>query len=275
MDTEQSTKTCARCGYEKPFSAFSRDSGRRDGRCPRCKDCVRVYRENNREAIAARRKIYNQENAEKIAEQKKAWSSKNAEKLKAQKKAHYEKNRAQVLDRQRNRRRTKSEEIAAYQREYRAKNKERRLETNRRWREKNKAVLREKQLKYLHDYRARKAGAEGSHTIEEIRQMYEDQGGLCAYCETPLFGEFNVDHMTPLFRGGSDDWENLAITCESCNKTKHTKTAVEFMQVLRGKFSEVIINAEGRELGKIPETITTGDETPRPLVAGDECKEMR
>lgn len=60
--------------------------------------------------------------------------------------------------------------------------------------------------------------------------MFEDQGGLCAYCAKPLGGDWHVDHMTPLVRGGTNGWENLAITCVDCNLSKHAKTAEEFMQ---------------------------------------------
>lgn len=67
---------------------------------------------------------------------------------------------------------------------------------------------------------ALKLGAEGSHTVDEVLAMYDDQNGLCAYCETPLFGSYEVDHMVPLCKGGRDDWENLAIVCRPCNRRK-------------------------------------------------------
>lgn len=76
-------------------------------------------------------------------------------------------------------------------------------------------------------------GASGSHTDAEIWQMLEDQGHQCAYCETPLFGVFHVDHMIPLSRSGSNDWTNLAITCPYCNLSKNNLTAVEYMERLR------------------------------------------
>lgn len=83
--------------------------------------------------------------------------------------------------------------------------------------------------------RALLAKAAGSHTCADVIQMYEDQQGLCAYCETPLFGTYHVDHMTPLVKGGSNGTENLAVTCVDCNRSKHTKTAVEYMEYLRSR----------------------------------------
>ncbi len=43
--------------------------------------------------------------------------------------------------------------------------------------------------------------------------MIQDQSGVCAYCESTLNGNYHVDHMIPLSRGGRNTWSNLAITC--------------------------------------------------------------
>ncbi len=80
-------------------------------------------------------------------------------------------------------------------------------------------------------YYGRSKGAEGTHTRDEVWQMYEDQGGLCAYCEAPLFGTFDLDHMMPLVRGGRDDWTNLAATCPACNRSKGRRSAEEFFSL--------------------------------------------
>lgn len=75
--------------------------------------------------------------------------------------------------------------------------------------------------------------AEGNISADEIWQMHSDQGGMCAYCEIPLFGTWHVDHMMPISRGGSNDWTNAALTCPDCNLRKGAKSAEEFMMVLR------------------------------------------
>ncbi len=94
-----------------------------------------------------------------------------------------------------------------------------------RWRKNNPDRKRE------HDRvrKARQRGGVGFESPGDLLRMYEDQGGLCAYCETPLFGTYHVDHMTPLCKGGEDGWMNYAITCPPCNMRKHDKTAEEFM----------------------------------------------
>lgn len=60
-------------------------------------------------------------------------------------------------------------------------------------------------------------------------RMYEDQGGLCAYCEAPLGVYYEVEHMTPLSRGGTDHWSNVAVACMPCNRSKGSMTTEEFM----------------------------------------------
>ena len=36
-------KTCSKCGEEKPFSLFAKQSRAKDGRHPWCRDCFRAY----------------------------------------------------------------------------------------------------------------------------------------------------------------------------------------------------------------------------------------
>lgn len=109
--------------------------------------------------------------------------------------------------------------------QYRRENAERAKAAVRQWAKKNPDQKRALGARY----RAKKRNAGGAHTANEIWELAESQDWLCAYCETPLFGEFHVDHMTPLSRGGSDGWDNLAITCPSCNTRKGARTATEFV----------------------------------------------
>lgn len=81
--------------------------------------------------------------------------------------------------------------------------------------------------------RALERSVPGTFDAESMRQMYEDQDGLCAYCEVPLHGRFHVEHMVPLSRGGSNYWHNVALACPECNATKGNKTVKEFFDVLK------------------------------------------
>ena len=50
----------------------------------------------------------------------------------------------------------------------------------------------------------------------------------CQYCaRRPGQRELNVDHVQPRSRGGADSWENLVISCRSCNLKKGRRTPAE------------------------------------------------
>jgi hypothetical protein len=51
-------KACTKCKVSKNPGEFSRDSKRKDGRCPQCKTCRRAYRTANADALKAQRQIY-------------------------------------------------------------------------------------------------------------------------------------------------------------------------------------------------------------------------
>lgn len=78
---------------------------------------------------------------------------------------------------------------------------------------------------------AKKLGGE-RHDPSVVREMYESQDGRCAYCEQKLNGKYEVEHMQPLSRGGTDAWDNICVSCVSCNRRKRAKTAEEYMNSL-------------------------------------------
>lgn len=71
--------------------------------------------------------------------------------------------------------------------------------------------------------------AEGKAGKKLIAQMLEDQGRRCAYCLCDIASLFHIDHKTPIVRGGTNDPENLHLTCPTCNLRKHDMTHEEFM----------------------------------------------
>lgn len=52
-------------------------------------------------------------------------------------------------------------------------------------------------------------------------------GRLCAYCGNSD-GPFELEHITPLSRGGTNALDNLTVSCRPCNRKKYTLTAAEF-----------------------------------------------
>ena len=56
----------------------------------------------------------------------------------------------------------------------------------------------------------------------------------CAYCEELLpFREMEVDHKIPVADGGGDEFDNLQVTCRSCNEDKGDLTDDEYLDELK------------------------------------------
>ncbi|MBC7776464.1 MAG: HNH endonuclease [Phycisphaerae bacterium] len=60
-------------------------------------------------------------------------------------------------------------------------------------------------------------------SAELRRALSEQANGRCEYCQCPeAFSPqiFSVEHVIPQSRGGSDDTQNLAFSCQGCNGFK-------------------------------------------------------
>ena len=108
----------------------------------------------------------------------------------------------------------------------------------------NRTYLRQRDKKY----KLQRLAA-GDVTVELIQMVYEDNikkhGTLtCHYCKQKiLLGNDQLEHKTPIYRGGKNDYDNFAVSCKRCNCRKHTKTEKEFFQFLCRK---QIIGDNGR-----------------------------
>lgn len=61
--------------------------------------------------------------------------------------------------------------------------------------------------------------------------LLRDQKSKCYFCRTPItIDTIEIDHLTPLSRGGTNDYFNLAGCCSPCNKAKGGRTKDEFLQ---------------------------------------------
>ena len=60
------------------------------------------------------------------------------------------------------------------------------------------------------------------------RNLLLRDGQQCQYCGCrPGAKNLNVDHVRPRSRGGMDSWDNLVISCRSCNLKKGQRTPEE------------------------------------------------
>jgi 5-methylcytosine-specific restriction endonuclease McrA len=105
------------------------------------------------------------------------------------------------------------------------------------WRAENAARLaeyrRDKSVErkaHAHTRRARKRGAGGSYTRQDVVALYAAQNGLCHCCGVDLRNGYQVDHIFPIALGGTNDKTNIQLLCPPCNRRKGAKPPDEFMR---------------------------------------------
>ena len=155
-----------------------------------------------------------------------AWNARNPERKRKVSLEWFHRNKE--VQNAKRRERNKDPLVAERKRQYRAKNSERQRDYYAKWRLLNKEVIRSHQR----NNKAKRRAAEGSHTAADIRRIYAEQEGRCAYCSVEVGEYFHVDHIIPLARGGSNWPDNLCIACETCNTRKRAMTGDEFRKVI-------------------------------------------
>lgn len=147
----------------------------------------------------------------------------------------YQANRDRVLTMVKTRYALKKDEINAYKKEYRLKNRDKVREGLKRWHLANPGYQKKrydplKNKAHCHNRRIKTAGL----TTPIVQMVYEDNikkyGTLTCYlCEQPIvFGNDNLEHRTPVSRGGDSSYSNLAVACHSCNHKKYNRTEEEY-----------------------------------------------
>jgi phage-related minor tail protein len=231
-----------------------------------CKECVasrmKAYWQDNLEKCKEYQKKYSAENAEKIKQRSAEWYANNKERARERDKRNYAMNGEKIRQRTKNYYRNNVEVISEYHSQYRIKNaekvrlrREKWLEANiemlrqraKKWREKNKERLKEQKAKYTaenpeifltnaRNRRARRQGAEGNHTREDVKNLLRTHRNKCATCFAPIARKPNqvqrklhLDHITPLVRGGDNLISNIQPLCSGCNLSKGARTMGEWL----------------------------------------------
>ena len=250
-------RTCSECGKTKSLSEFPTVNGR-SGKtyhqkvCKACRreyestwrhehlDDVREYRQKyyarHRETILARVLAWQHANRERKLEYQRSWYLANQEDRLKKQQEWYEKNkdkvtayrkanRKKIAERMKAWRERNEDVIKRYQQEWREANVEHVRAYARRYRQERPEIKLLSQAK-------RRAAARGSvnhFTLRDVQEIFAFQFGECPYCGTNLSNAFEIDHIVPLSRGGSNGPENIQLLCSRRNRKKHAKTHDEFL----------------------------------------------
>jgi hypothetical protein len=257
------SKKCSRCHIDQPRTEeyFCKMKQSKDGLRPECKSCrkidkrnqylknknkvlenQKVYRMKNKDAIALRDKRYRQSNRDKLIKKSQEHYLANKERYSKLQRLWREKNKGKKLEMDREYHWANREKILPRKRKYREGNIEHARAKNAAWRaanpDKKKQMDREYRQNNPHkinqhgkNRRARKLGAEGRFTVEDVQRIYSLQKGLCHWCGCKLGSErhtYHADHRIPLTKGGTNDPSNIVISCPRCNQSKNNKMPWEF-----------------------------------------------
>ena len=254
----QKMKQCIKCNNIFPATEeyFCKRKDSKDGLRGNCIECVHKFRvkyyqdnrekaitysaewaKNNPEKSKKAKQKYCEFNKESIAEKNAQWWKKNKDKAAGYSRKQFDNNPERVRDRSRRYFKNNKEKVNARCRRWYEEHKKERAEYGKIYRMENKELVAKRyrnwynanldKVKLNSDRcRARKYGAYGDHTSEELKQLKENNKN-CYWCGIYVGDKYHVDHVIPLSRGGTNYISNLVISCPKCNLSKYNKLPSE------------------------------------------------
>lgn len=70
-------------------------------------------------------------------------------------------------------------------------------------------------------------------SAEELKRLWQEQGGKCGLTGIQLDGTAELDHILPISKGGDNSYENSRWLCRDVNQAKHKLTDEEFFEICR------------------------------------------
>lgn len=114
-------------------------------------------------------------------------------------------------------------------REYRFNNLEAQRERGRKNQARYQKAHPEVKRKAQSKRRARARNAEGQFSVQEIFDLLIKQKHRCSICDCDLnISGYQIDHKTPLSRGGSNWISNIQLLCPKDNRQKNASTDEEY-----------------------------------------------
>ncbi len=197
---DDGTKWCPSCRDFKQVSEFYRKKARPDGLSGQCKTCCLAFAKKYAAAHKEQRAA--------------TWAN------------CYQKSKDKYSARIKAMRLQDWEGFLAKSRDYAKANRDKKREIEYRWVTNNREFVRAKNRNRA----ALKRNAPGSHSLQDIKQIYASQRGRCGYCRVKLGTSYDVDHIHALANGGSNDRRNLQLLCPSCNGSKSARDPIDYAQ---------------------------------------------
>lgn len=165
---------------------------------------------DNKERFSATAKARYQETKSTVLEKRRLYYIKNRDRIIAKARDHYHGNIASIAARRQIRYEACKDDVLAKCRVYYLNN----------------------SAKYKARARARVCilAERGSYTQDDVRFLEHAQGFKCACCKTSITDGYEIDHITPLAKGGDNTKHNIQLLCRRCNRRKHAKDPIAFMQ---------------------------------------------
>jgi 5-methylcytosine-specific restriction endonuclease McrA len=157
-------------------------------------------------------------------EQSSKYQKENKDSIKAASKEYREKNKEYFQEYLKQYFIDNIEKYEQYARDYYENNSERVKERSKQYARENPQVAQAARQRR----RARARNAEGTHSAEDILKMVHDQDNFCNYCGVSFETvPYQIDHIIPLSKGGSNWPDNLQLLCGRCNSKKRAKLPEE------------------------------------------------
>ena len=193
----------------------------------RTKEALRAYAAKYHAEHKEQERAYRVANKDRLAANGRAWRDANPERCSALGRAWIERNKERASAVRKSWKKANPQKVKAYKAKSRALNPEKWKRWGQEWRAKRpgiKAIYQQNRLAKL-----RRNGGVLSSDIRE--RLMENQRGICIACHRKLSQKTaHLDHVMPIALGGANEDWNVQLLCAPCNRKKHAKHPVDFMQ---------------------------------------------
>lgn len=117
-----------------------------------------------------------------------------------------------------------------YDKEYRIKHREQKQASNRKSYAKTRQQIPQKYKAKIYSAKSKRFDKTHRFIAKDFTRMLERQRYRCFYCEARFTNllDMEVEHVLAATRGGRNTKGNVVLACRVCNRSKATKTVMEF-----------------------------------------------